>query len=197
VTTPDEVLDFWFAGDPSTHREEWFKQSTAFDTACSRFAAALSDARRGALDHWTATPRGTLALIILLDQFSRNLHRNSPEAFAADAKAIGIARLAVNGGLDQMLGPVERGFVYMPFMHSERIADQDASVRLFSALGGDAPRYAVNHRNVVRRFGRFPHRNEPLGRVSTPDEAAYLAQRSTETEPPDPETPTPQSPPSV
>jgi uncharacterized protein (DUF924 family) len=189
VTTPDEVLDFWFAGDPSTHRREWFTQSATFDAACSRFAAALRDAKTAALDHWTATPRGTLALVILLDQFSRNLHRNSSEAFAADAKAIGIARLAVNRGIDQMLGPLERAFVYMPFMHAERIEDQDEAVRLFSALGGDAACSAVNHREVIRRFGRFPHRNETLGRISTPDETAYLAQPGSRFEPSDPGTP--------
>jgi uncharacterized protein (DUF924 family) len=176
VTTPDEVLAFWFAGDPSTHRKEWFEQTAAFDAACSRFAAALDDARTAQLDHWMATPRGILALIILLDQFSRNLHRSSPEAFAADGKAIGIARLAVSRGIDRLLGPVERTFVYLPFMHSERSEDQDEAVRLFSALGEDEARHAVNHRDIIRRFGRFPHRNETLGRTSTPDETAFLAQ---------------------
>ena len=116
--TPDEVLDFWFAGDPVARRKVWFESLPEFDAACSHFADALRDARAGALDGWTATPRGTLALIILLDQFSRNLHRSSPEAFAADAKALEIARSAVAQGFDQALGPLERMFVYLPFEHS-------------------------------------------------------------------------------
>jgi uncharacterized protein (DUF924 family) len=178
--TPDDVLEFWFAGDPAAFRELWFKSSAEFDAACSRFGGALRDAKAGALDHWTAAPRGTLALIILLDQFSRNLHRGSPEAFAADAKARDIARSAVANGIDQMLGPVERMFVYLPFEHSENLADQDEAVRLFATLcqawGEDSIRYTERHRDVIRRFGRFPHRNAALGRISTPDELAYLAQ---------------------
>ncbi|HET7883132.1 MAG TPA: DUF924 family protein [Acetobacteraceae bacterium] len=174
--TPEEVLEFWFAGDPATHREEWFQRTDAFDTACGRFTAALREARSGAFDHWTATPRGTLALIILLDQFSRNLHRNSPEAFAADPKARDIARAAIAGAADQSLGPVERMFVYLPFEHSENLADQDYSVQLFTPLGEDMVRYAEEHRDVIRRFGRFPHRNAALGRVSTQEELDYLAQ---------------------
>jgi|SRR5215472_446526 uncharacterized protein (DUF924 family) len=178
--TPDEVLDFWFAGDPAVLRKLWFKGNADFDAACSRFGGALRDAKTGALDHWTATPRGTLALIILLDQFSRNLHRGSPEAFAADAKARDIARSAVAKGFDQVLGPVQRMFVYLPFEHSEDLADQDEAVHLFGtlrqALGEDSIRYTERHRDVIRRFGRFPHRNAALGRISTRDELAYLAQ---------------------
>jgi uncharacterized protein (DUF924 family) len=180
MMTPHEVLDFWFAGDPAAHRQVWFKSLPEFDAACSRFADALRDARAGRFDHWTDTPRGTLALIILLDQFSRNLHRGSPEAFAADAKALGIARSAVARGFDQELGQVERMFVYLPFEHSENLVDQNESVRLFAtlreALGEDSIRYGERHRDVIRRFGRFPHRNAALGRISTPDELAYLAQ---------------------
>jgi uncharacterized protein (DUF924 family) len=178
--TPDEVLDFWFDGDPATFRMVWFKGNPDFDGACSRFADALREAKSGALDQWTETPRGTLALIILLDQFSRNLHRGSPDAFAADAKARAIARSAVARGIDQALRPMERLFVYLPFEHSENLADQDEAVRLFStleeALGAESMRSAERHRDAIRRFGRFPHRNAALGRVSTPDELAYLAQ---------------------
>lgn len=180
MMTPDEVLDFWFVGDPAAHRKVWFEKDAEFDAACSRFADALRDARAGVFDHWTDTPRGTLALIVLLDQFSRNLHRGSPEAFAADAKAREIARSAVARGIDQGLAPMERMFVYLPFEHSEDIADQDESVRLFAmlrdALGEESMRYTEAHRDVIRRFGRFPHRNAALGRVSTPEELAYLAQ---------------------
>jgi uncharacterized protein (DUF924 family) len=180
MMTQDHVLEYWFAGDTATHRKVWFEKNTHFDAACSRFADALRDAKAGVLDHWTETPRGTLALIILLDQFSRNLHRASPEAFAADPKARDIARTAVAQGFDQLLGPVERMFVYLPFEHSEDLADQDKGVRLFAtlrdALGDDTIRDTERHRDVIRRFGRFPHRNAALGRVSTPDELAYLAQ---------------------
>jgi uncharacterized protein (DUF924 family) len=176
MMTPDDVLDFWFAGDPGAHRDEWFEKNAEFDTACARFADALRDAKTGAFDHWCETPRGTLALIILLDQFSRNLHRYAPEAFAADVKARGIARSAVARGIDQLLGPVERMFLYLPFEHSEDLADQDEAVRLFTPLGEDMVRYAERHRDVICRFGRFPHRNAALGRLHTPEEQLYLAQ---------------------
>jgi len=176
MTTQDDVLDFWFAGNPTARRQEWFEKSTEFDSACARFADVLRDGKTGAFDHWAETPRGTLALVILLDQFSRNLHRNSPEAFVADAKARQVARAAVARGFDQMLNAVERMFIYLPFEHSEDLADQEDSVRLFMSLGEEMTRYAADHRDVIRRFGRFPHRNAALGRASTPDELAYLAQ---------------------
>ncbi|HEY2618502.1 MAG TPA: DUF924 family protein [Acetobacteraceae bacterium] len=178
--THDEVLDFWFSGEPARHRKVWFEKNQDFDATCARFADALRAARAGGFDHWTETPRGTLALIVLLDQFSRNLHRDSPEAFAADPKAREIARSAVARGFDRMLGPVERMFVYLPFEHSEDLADQDEGIRLFAALrdalGDETIRHTEQHRDVIRRFGRFPHRNAALGRVSTPDELAYLAE---------------------
>src|SRR5690242_14810005 len=115
---PEEVLEFWFAGDPARHREEWFQKNAEFDTSCGRFAGALRDAKSGLFDHWAETPCGALALIVLLDQFSRNLHRNSPEAFAADAKAREIARATIARNFDLALGPVERLFIYLPFEHS-------------------------------------------------------------------------------
>jgi uncharacterized protein (DUF924 family) len=176
MITPDEVLHFWFDGDPERHRKVWFEKNAEFDTACGRFSAALREARQGAYEDWTATPRGTLALVILLDQFSRNLHRDSAEAFAADMKARDIARAAVARGFDRALGPVERMFLYMPFMHAENLADQDEGVRLFTPLGEESVRYAVQHRDMIRRFGRFPHRNIALGRASTAEELEYLAQ---------------------
>ena len=175
MITPDEVLAFWFAGDPSTFRKVWFEKDLAFDHSCTRFSDAVRDARQGAYDHWTATPRGTLALVILLDQFSRNLHRGSPEAFAADAKAREIARATVARGDDQAFGPMERMFLYLPFEHSEDLADQEEGVRLFTPLGEEMVRHAERHREAIRRFGRFPHRNVVLGRASTPDELAWLA----------------------
>ena len=127
----------WTSGSPAirtTHRKVWFEKTHRIRLRCARFADALRDAKAGAFDHWTETPRGTLALIILLDQFSRNLHRDSPDAFAADAKAREVARTAVARGFDQQLGPVERMFIYLPFEHSEDLADQDESVRLFTLL---------------------------------------------------------------
>jgi uncharacterized protein (DUF924 family) len=185
MTHATEILQFWFAGDPATdrpatQRKVWFEKDAAFDLACADFAAARDLAKAGALDAWAETPQGGLALLILLDQFSRNLHRGSAEAFASDAKARAIARAMLARGFDQALTPVERMFVYLPFEHSEDLADQDLSVRLFAALdaaaGGEVHDYAVRHRDVVRRFGRFPHRNAALGRANTAAEAAYLAE---------------------
>jgi uncharacterized protein (DUF924 family) len=172
---PDEVLAFWFDGDLGCRRTVWFDADAAFDAACTRFSQARDAAKRGALDHWADTPIGTLALIILLDQVSRNLHRGSAEAFAADTKACDIARSAIERGFDQEVPPAARGFFYLPFEHAEDSAAQACSVRLFEPLGGDDARYARLHRDVIARFGRFPGRNAALGRISTPAEEAYLA----------------------
>jgi uncharacterized protein (DUF924 family) len=181
MIAPDDVLDFWFAGDGTRYRAAWFKQDAAFDADCARFADALRAARCGALDHWDDTARGMLALIVLLDQLSRNLHRGSPDSFAADAQARALARDAVARGLDRLLHPVERCFVYLPFEHSEDLADQNESVRLFEtmrlALGDSTVEHAYRHRDLIRRFGRFPHRNAVLGRASTPEELRYLAKQ--------------------
>jgi uncharacterized protein (DUF924 family) len=174
-----DVLDFWFAGDGTRYRAAWFAKDPAFDLECTRFADALRTALSGGLDHWTATARGTLALIVLLDQLSRNMHRSSPDSFAADAKARAIATEAVARGFDLALHAMERCFVYLPFMHSEDLADQNESVRLFEtlrlAVGDVSVEYAYRHRDVIRRFGRFPHRNAVLGRDSTPEESRFLA----------------------
>jgi len=117
-----------------------------------------------------------LAEIVLLDQFTRNIFRNTPRAFAGDGRALALARALVASGADSRLDPIERGFAYLPFEHAESMAVQDESVRLFEPLGGESLRYAHLHRDVIRRFGRFPHRNLALGRVSSAEEAAYLAQ---------------------
>jgi len=179
MIAPDDVLDFWFAGDGTRYRVAWFKKDAAFDAECARFADALRVARGGRLDHWAGTARGMLALIVLLDQFSRNLHRGSAETYAADAQARALARDAVARGFDRALHPVERCFIYLPFEHSEDLADQDESVRLFEtmrlALGDSTVEYAHRHRDIIRRFGRFPHRNAVLGRESTAEELRYLA----------------------
>lgn len=180
---PSDVLTFWFEDDPASFREKWFKADPAFDALCREtFGAALDAARTGAFDSWTDTPRGTLALVILLDQFSRNIHRGTPAAFAADPKARQVAAAAIERGDEQALGPLERSFLYLPFEHSEGLADQDRSVALFESLrgtyesAGRAIDYAERHRDVIRRFGRFPHRNAILGRASTREELAYLAE---------------------
>ena len=178
--TQDEVLAFWFNGDPGTRRAVWFRKDADFDAACVGFSAARDQAKAGLYDSWSDTPRGALALLILLDQLSRNLHRGSAEAFAADPKALSIAKSAVARGFDRALTPVERMFLYLPFEHAETLPEQDESVRLFETLvadlGPDTIEYAHRHREVIRRFGRFPHRNAALGRVNTPAEAAYLAE---------------------
>ena len=177
---PTDILDFWFAGDPSTRRAVWFQKDADFDAGCRAFTAAHDAAKRGELDHWAATADGALALLILLDQLSRNLHRGSPETFAADPKARTIASAAIALGLDRALTPVQRMFVYLPFEHSEDLADQDRSVMLFETLRGELGDatidYAARHRDVINRFGRFPHRNAVLGRPNTPAEEAYLAE---------------------
>ena len=181
-----DVLDFWFSDGPDTFRMVWFTRDEGFDAAIrQRFGALLDPAREGALDGWTETPSGTLALLLVLDQFPRNLHRGTPRAFAADAKARVVAREAVvHRRQDLSLTPTQRVFLYLPFEHGEDMADQDLSVALFEGLR-DSPAhrapdgaidYAWRHWQVIRRFGRFPHRNAVLGRASTPAETAYLAQ---------------------
>ena len=179
MSTQDEVLRFWLAPD-GTFRDVWFAKNALFDGACGLFTDTLRAARQGALDHWAETPRGSLALVIVLDQFSRNLFRGSPEAYAADAKARAVTRAAIARGFDHAVTPTHRIFFYLPFEHSESLADQDESVRLFETLrcvrGDDTARHAHQHRDVIRRFGRFPHRNSALGRATTPEEATYLAE---------------------
>ena len=185
MTTPAEILAFWFADGPDTFREAWFRRDDAFDAAIrERFGVATAAARAGALDDWAALPDSALALLVLLDQFPRNLHRGSAEAFASDAHARAIAREVVLAHrFDLALSRTERVFLYLPFEHSEAMADQDLSVALFEGLRDDARMakpggaidYAWRHRAVIARFGRFPHRNAALGRESTAAEQAWLA----------------------
>lgn len=180
------VLDFWFDGDDGRSRgqprAEWFRKDRGFDhLIASRFGPWLEQALAGGLQDWAVTPTGTLALILVLDQFSRNVHRGSPRAFAGDARALALARGLVSAGEDRHLSSLQRWFVYLPFEHAEDTAAQDESVRLFTALAAedarlaDALDYAHRHREVILRFERFPHRNAVLGRASTSEEAAYLA----------------------
>ncbi len=180
-TTAADVLEFWFQGDPTIWRTDpWFKKSDAFDAAIrARFALAVQAAQDGVLDPWTETPEGTLALLILLDQFARNIHRGSHLAFAGDAHARTLARAAIANGIEDRLTPVQRVFLYLPFEHSENLADQDDSIRFFESLPEADWRdsvvdYAHRHRDVIREFARFPHRNAALGRPTTQTEQAWL-----------------------
>lgn len=179
------LLSFWFTDGPDSFRQAWFMKDDAFDAACrDGFGALVVPARDGALDDWAGTPDGALALLLLLDQFPRNLFRGSAQAFASDERARAIARGAVlRDGFDRALAPAQRIFLYLPFEHGEALADQDLSVALFEGLR-DHPAhakpqgtidYAWRHRAVIQRFGRFPHRNAALGRKSTAEEAAWLA----------------------
>jgi uncharacterized protein (DUF924 family) len=180
------LLDFWFGapGSPGygERRKVWFEKDAAFDAAIrERFLTLYEAAAAGALEAWHETPEGCLALCLLLDQVPRNLFRNDPRAFATDAAARDVARYALDRGFDQALLPVQRCFFYLPFEHSEDLADQDRCVALFAALpeADWKPRtvdYAERHRDVIRRYGRFPHRNAALGRQSTTAEQDYLAQ---------------------
>lgn len=170
-----DVLDFWFA---ATTRPGWFVRSEVFDARVRAELGPLHErAARGELDAWAGEPRGALALVILLDQVPRNIHRGSPLAFASDARALQHARAAVDAGLDRSLEEVERVFLYLPFEHSEALADQDRSVALMGALAEPMwLDYAERHRVVIARFGRFPHRNATLGRESSPEELEFLQQ---------------------
>jgi uncharacterized protein (DUF924 family) len=192
--TPEAVLAFWFGtsdDDAAVLREKgalWWAKSDELDRSIrERFGELRERARRGELAGWLATPRGRLAVIVLLDQFSRNLFRGSPESFAADARALALALEGIRRGEDKQLRPVERVFLYMPLMHAEQASMQDQCVTLFERLRDAAPealreafasnvKFAEAHRDIVWRFGRFPHRNQVLGRTSTAEEIEFLTQ---------------------
>jgi uncharacterized protein (DUF924 family) len=169
------VLDFWFG---ELTRADWFRKDDAIDDAIrSRFLNVYERLAAGAGDEALAGPDQALAAILALDQFPRNIFRGTPRAFETDAQARDIADRAIALGFDAAAPLARRVFVYLPFEHSERLADQERAVALISALGDDEyTRYAHAHADVIRRFGRFPHRNTILGRASTPEESAYLAE---------------------
>ncbi len=171
--TPADIIAFW----REAGYERWYKKDEAFDADIRRrFLATWEAALAGTLDDWQTSDDGALALLIVLDQFSRNMFRGDPRAFAADAKARAVAERAIAEGRDQRIDRVMRQFVYLPFEHSETLADQERSVALFTALGDpENLRYAEIHADIIRRFGRFPHRNQVLGRQTTEAEAAFLA----------------------
>jgi uncharacterized protein (DUF924 family) len=167
------VLEFWFRGDAK--RNEWFRKDRAFDDEIrARFLGLHGEAARGALASWKDSPRDCLALIITLDQFPRNMFRGAARAFSTDALALETAKHAVHAGYDRALRSVERTFVYLPFEHSENIADQECGLELFR--GTPDFDWVLRHHEIVKRFGRFPHRNAVLGRQSTPAEIEFLKQ---------------------
>jgi uncharacterized protein (DUF924 family) len=183
LPTPRDVLQFWFGDEPLRERAEWFRKDAAFDAQIrERFGGAVTAALQGSLGHWRDTAPGRLALVVVLDQFTRNILRGTPGAFAGDAQALALARQMVDAGEDHAWPPLQRLFIYLPFEHAEDAVVQEHSMRLFTALARDDPSqqglldYAVRHRDIVARFGRFPHRNAILGRESTAEEAEFLKQ---------------------
>ena len=176
----DDILDFWFGGPQhGGDRKVWWKKNPAFDAKVERrFHADYTEAAAGRREGWREAPRNCLALILLLDQFPRNMFRGEARTYATDGQALAAAKHAIERGSDQLLPPVERQFVYLPFEHSEDLADQRRSIELFRGLGDDySLDYAVRHLEIIERFGRFPHRNAILGRETTPEEAEFLTQR--------------------
>lgn len=174
IPTPVDILSFWREAGP----DRWYTKDLAFDAELRRrFLATWQDAAAGKLASWQDTDEGTLALLIVLDQFPRNMFRGDPRTFATDTKARDVADRAIANGVDQRIDADLREFIYLPFEHSEDLADQARSVALFQALGAaEGIKYALIHEDIIRRFGRFPHRNAVLGRTTTTDEQAFLDQ---------------------
>lgn len=183
------ILDFWFLPPGSLGhdrpRPEWFRKDEAFDeTIRLQFGPLVDEALAATLPEWGNSAEANLARILVLDQFPRNLFRGEARAFAGDSAALAIAEQMVSSGRDKNLPPIRRWFAFMPFMHSERLIDQERCVALFAGLRREAQEpafdsaydFAVRHRDIVERFGRFPHRNAALGRASTPEEEDFLRQ---------------------
>lgn len=185
----DPILNFWFgpptAPDYGHYRKAWFMKDAAFDERIrQQFYTDYEKAAAGDYHYWQATPKGAMALLLLFDQFPRNLFRGDPRSFATDSQALTIAQNLVNTGTDKTLIAAHRFFIYVPFEHSENIEHQQQCVALMEGLIRDVPDldpglsggldYAIRHRNVIERFGRFPHRNEILGRQSTSAELTFL-----------------------
>jgi uncharacterized protein (DUF924 family) len=175
-----DILDFWLGPPPHATRDVWFRKDPAFDAEIARrFGAAVEAALAGEYRDWTANAHGTLARVLLLDQFTRNIFRDTPRAFAGDEQALAMASSAVDAGLDRALDHYERWFIYMPFEHAEDVGAQERSLALFGALAAESGdpgqvQWAEKHAVIVRRFGRFPHRNSILGRTSTAEEVSFL-----------------------
>ncbi|MCM2343922.1 MAG: DUF924 domain-containing protein [Alphaproteobacteria bacterium] len=171
-----EVLHFWFE---EVQPSQWFQKNESFDDLIrDRFMGTYRLAADGVCDLWRDEAEGALALCVVLDQFPRNMFRGAATAFASDVAALRVAKQAIVRGFDQMMTPTRRRFLYLPFEHSEALADQETSLKLFGAMREDDPLgydYAARHYEIIQRFGRFPHRNAILGRQNTPDEEEYLA----------------------
>ena len=189
---PAQVLQFWFGEDYDNpdwkeDNRRWYSGGEDFDRIIGeRFGEHVEQALAGELAQWERSPSGSMALIILLDQFTRNIFRGSPRAFEGDQRARSVLNAALTKGFDHLLSYKERCFIYMPLEHSESLADQQRCVELFEALLAEAPaayqsniggslNFAIKHRDIIREFGRFPHRNEVLGRIANPEEIRYLA----------------------
>jgi|SRR5580704_4751330 uncharacterized protein (DUF924 family) len=174
ASNPNDVLAFWRAAGV----ERWYRRDDAFDASVrDRFLGLWQKALAGELSSWEATDDGALALVILLDQFPRNMFRDDPKAYSSDALALEVARRAIARGADRRVEPELLEFLYVPFMHSEHLTDQLRCVELFRpAAKPENLKYAEDHADIIRRFGRFPHRNRVLGRVTTPEEQAFLDQ---------------------
>ena len=167
----EAILEFWFRGD--VERKEWFSKDPSFDDEIrARFLSLYEEAAGGAFNAWRDSPRSCLALIVLLDQFPRNMFRGSARVYATDTLALNAARHAVATGYDRALNKTERTFTYLPFEHSENLADQERALELFA--GHPNAEWARRHYEIIKRFGRFPHRNAILGRQSTPAEIEFL-----------------------
>lgn len=171
LSSPAEIVAFWRAAGA----ERWFKKDAAFDDSIrDKFLPTQEAAAAGRFSHWEASAEGALALLLLFDQFPRNMFRNSPRAFANDAMARAVAKRSIAAGFDRDMGPL-RQFFFLPFMHSEDMADQERGIALYAAAGDDHGLKSSHfHADIIRKFGRFPHRNAVLGRHSTPEEIAFL-----------------------
>jgi uncharacterized protein (DUF924 family) len=172
--SPDDIISFW----RNAGEDRWFKADADFDTEVrKRFHTLWQEARDGLHADWEKTAEGMLALILVLDQFPRNMFRGSADAFATDPQALALTKRAIEQGMDQRIGPNLRAFVYMPLMHSEDPKDQLRCVEVFRAFGNaNNLAFAELHADIIRKFGRFPHRNTMLGRQTTAEEAAFLAE---------------------
>ena len=172
IADPKDVLAFWRGAGPA----KWFTKDDAFDAACrDSFLATYEAAAAEHLNDWETTPEGTLALVIVLDQFPRNMFRDNARTYVADPLARAVADRALARGIDRELALTDRQFLYLPFEHSEHLADQERACALFRATGdGELIKWAELHIEIIRRFGRFPHRNKALGRASTVDEQVFL-----------------------
>lgn len=170
---PQQIIDFWFS---DATRKLWFNSTPEFDRElCERYQDTWERARRGELDHWMQTAEGCLALVIILDQFPLNMFRGRAQSFTSEAKSRDVAAVAIEQGFDKVLPGEQRSFLYMPYMHSETLEDQELALKLFDQPGLESNlRFAHHHHAIIEKYGRFPHRNAVLGRPSNDAELEYL-----------------------